>query len=88
MSGIEEYIPVYCPGADGPCGRYLVKVCRSHHSLVSPTCPKCGSQWRVFHNANADLIEIGLAPSLPDSKVEALVQITRGPVRLSQPQGA
>lgn len=89
MPGIEEYIPVECPGDDRPCGRYLTKLCFSHHSLVANTCPRCGIQWRIFHNANADVVEITLSPSLPDRKVRVLTQITRGAVqRQPQHQGA
>ncbi len=76
----ELFIPVKCPGprSGEPCNRYLTKVALTHHSLTGAKCPSCGTQWRVFHNADDPIVELTRVKHLEDWSGEPIMQVSWG----------
>ena len=56
----EAYLQVKCPGPPSGegCGRYLTKFEFTHHGLVKNTCPECGFEWRLYHDAYSPTVEL------------------------------
>ena len=76
----ETYLPIYCPVPQpqgGICHGFLGKVAKTHHSLFSNTCPKCGALFRIFYNADG-IIELTLAPFLRDDVEEPVLEVSWG----------